>query len=334
VSSALEPPSSLVRHIGRIEAALDLAVPPDSALARSARYAMGWDQGLAPASRGKRIRPSLCLLAAECVAGNVADALPGAVAIELAHNFSLVHDDIQDRDLERHGRPTVWKRIGEAQAINVGDFLCTIAIDALMCAPAPPEARVACARALLDALGRMLHGQWSDIQFESEGLVLEPDYLAMVANKTGALLGASLQIGALLAGAPPAAAEALRAWGEQLGVAFQVRDDYLGTWGDPGDTGKSNASDIARKKRTLPIVLALGMGGDVAATVEREYGRSEPDVAVVVDALNSARIGEAIIADANRRADAAIEAAVGLPLGIGARQELAAVAAFLVQRVR
>lgn len=323
-----------MRHIDRIESALELAIPPDSTLARAARYAMGWDQGLAPSSRGKRIRPSLCLLAAECVGGNVVDALAGAVAIELAHNFSLVHDDIQDRDFERHGRPTVWQQFGEAQAINVGDFLCTIAIDALMRAPAAPEARVASARALLDALGRMLHGQWNDIEFESSSLVLESDYLAMVANKTGALLGASLQVGALLAGASAAAAEALRSWGEQLGVAFQVRDDYLGTWGDPADTGKSNASDIARKKRTLPIVLALRMGGDVAATVRQEYGRSEPNVAAVVDALNFARIGEAIIADANRRADAAIAAAVELPLGIDARQELAAVAAFLVQRVR
>lgn len=271
-------------------------------------------------------------MAAECLGETIALAMPGAIAIELAHNFSLVHDDIQDRDVERHGRPTVWKRNGEAQAINAGDYLYTRALKVLAQSDAPAARRIDATGALLAALDRMLQGQWTDIEFETGGDVSESRYLAMVANKTGALIGASLQVGALLAGAPSPVAESLRAWGEDLGVAFQVWDDYIGIWGDPADTGKSNATDIVRKKRTLPILLGIRAGGEVGTVIEREYQSRQPDVETVVQAMNTAGVREMVIGAAAERAERTVNDIKNLPITESARGELAMVARFFVHR--
>ncbi|MBI5947627.1 MAG: polyprenyl synthetase family protein [Chloroflexi bacterium] len=328
------PPASLLRHRAELEAALKAAVGTDpGGLAASARYAMGWEDrdGRPTAAGGKRIRPSLCLMAAEAVGGTAMDALPGAVAVELIHNFSLVHDDIQDRDRERHGRPTLWSFIGEGQAINVGDFLYTLAITALAGSAAPAQQRLAALAVLNRAIASMIGGQWDDLSFEDRGEVTPDDYLAMVAGKTAAMLAAPLEIGAILAGAPDEVSTPLGRWGLQVGLAFQVQDDVLGIWGDSALTGKSNTSDIARRKKTLPIIHGLAHPA-AGGAIREAYAGATPDVAAVVGAL------EAAGSDAycrERAAEFVAAAAVELErvaLPASMKDELRAVGEYLISR--
>ncbi len=287
------PPSFLLAPRPALERSLKDAIGRGGdPLSSAARYVMGWeDESGAPLDGGgKRVRPLLCLFAATALGGSIEDAMPGAVALELVHNFSLVHDDVQDRDAERHGRPTAWRLVGEPQAINLGDFLYTRAIETLLSGYTPPPRRLAALAALIDATRTMIRGQWLDIEFETRPSVTVDDYVDMVGAKTGALLGASLQVGAVLAGAPEPTARALGRWGVEVGVAFQAHDDHLGAWGDPDLTGKSATNDVARKKRSLPVVL--GLQDPVAAPVIRAAYALEPvpagDVRRVLQALREA----------------------------------------------
>ena len=335
--AAASPPPALTAHLPALEDALRAAVGEERGdLAAAARYVMGWEdeRGQPASAEGKRIRPALCLLAAEALGGSVAAAMPGAVAVELTHNFSLVHDEIQDRDAERHHRPTIWRLTGEAQAINVGDFLFTRALRALSEADAPAERRVAATEALLAAIEDMIGGQWADLAFEPRGDVSVAEYLAMVEGKTGALIGAPLQIGAILAGAPPERCDGIRDWGRGVGLAFQARDDVLGIWGDPALTGKSNRNDLARRKKTLPVIAALA-DARTRDAVERLHARDEPaadEIAAVADQLEAAGVRERAEEYARRyvmEADALLDA---LGLRDDERALFAAVARYLVER--
>jgi len=300
------------------------------------RYVLGWEDeiGRPIDAGGKRIRPALCLFAAEAVGGSIADAMPGAVAVELVHNFSLVHDEIQDHDTERHHRPTIWARMGEGQAINIGDLLYTRAIRALTDAPGDSGRRVNALAVLNLAIERMIRGQWDDIAFETRDDVTVEDYLAMVAGKTGALLSAPLEIGAILAGAPPDVSSALGRWGMHVGAAFQAQDDYLGIWGDPDKTGKSNTNDIARRKKTLPIVHALGEP-EAGALVREVYAREAVtvrDVASVVSALEWAG-SDAYCRERARTQAAEADALLGvLEFDESTREQFRAVADYFVER--
>lgn len=331
-------PGALSAHLPAIEEALQAALShgPDD-LIHISRYVMGWEDAAGNPLRtgGKRIRPALCVFGATLFGERPEAALPGAVAVELVHNFSLVHDEVQDHDAERHSRPTVWALKGEGQAINAGDFLITRAISALLDAPGPVSRRIAALSVLNEAMARMIDGQWHDIAFESRESVSPEEYLAMVRGKTGALLGAPLAMGALLAGAPPNQAAALQEWGETVGLAFQVQDDYLGIWGDPNQTGKSNVNDIVRHKKTLPIVH--GLAGAHAAAIKAAYANpvvSETGVQDVVRALDEGgsrtfarEEGERLVARAN-----AMLASFELPAE--ARQQLREIGAYLVDRDR
>ncbi|MPZ24789.1 MAG: polyprenyl synthetase family protein, partial [Dehalococcoidia bacterium] len=223
-----------------------------------ARYHLGWQdrEGNTTEAEGKALRPVACLLSCEALGGNFERALPAAAAIELVHNFSLVHDDIQDGDEERRGRPTVWKLWGAAQAINAGDLLWALANRVLARATWPAAAVAAGMEALNDAALRMIEGQYLDLAFEGQTGVGVDDYLAMTGRKTGALFGAALELGALAAGADNRARDSLRESGENLGVSFQIHDDVLGIWGDSALTGKSARNDILRRKKSLPLLHA------------------------------------------------------------------------------
>lgn len=333
-----DPPAPLVSHSTLIEHALRESLsdgPPE--LIRASRYVMGWQdfEGAPAITGGKRIRPALCLFGATLFGASPEVALPGAVAVELIHNFSLVHDEVQDHDAERHHRPTLWALLGEGQAINTGDFLITRANEALLTGAGPADRRMAALQVLNTAMARMIAGQWADISFETRMDVTPGDYLEMVRGKTGALLGAPLAMGAILAGAPHDQAETLRLWGETVGLAFQVRDDYLGIWGDPNLTGKSNTNDIARRKKTLPIVHGLSSAqADAIREVYESDDQGEAPVAKVVAAL------EAVGADAYCRergqelvaqADALLES---FELPRQQREHLRAVGRYLVERDR
>ncbi len=227
------------------------------------RYHLGWlDEALRPVDvkGGKRLRPMLTLLAAEAGGGDPAQALPAAAAVELVHNFSLVHDDIQDSSHYRRGRRAVWDIWGAPHAINVGDGLFVLARLALHRLAERDVAldRVQAATLALDrACLALCEGQYFDMTFEDRLDVDLGQYLWMIRHKTAALLATSAQLGAIVAGADAEQADRYRRFGENLGLAFQIQDDILGTWGDPAVTGKSAATDIRDKKKTLPVVYVL-----------------------------------------------------------------------------
>ena len=230
-----------------------------------ASYHMGWtDLSGRPveAPGGKGVRPTLAMLGAEAAWADPAIGVPGGVAVELVHNFSLIHDDIIDTDTERHHRPTVWSVFGVGPAIVAGDALQVLSHQVLL--EASTAAGPAASAALAEATADMIAGQADDIAFEKRRHVSVEQCTAMSAAKTGALLGCASSIGAILAGAPDATVGALRDYGRHLGLAFQAVDDLLGIWGDPATTGKPAGSDLRSRKKSMPIVSALAAGGSEA----------------------------------------------------------------------
>jgi geranylgeranyl diphosphate synthase type I len=269
VAGSEPPPPLLTRHLTAIDTALRRAAPtPRTLLGRMTSYHMGWcdSEGrpsLAPS--GKRFRPALALWACEAAGGAPEWALPAAVATELIHNFTLIHDDIQDGDLQRRHRPTVWSIWGAAQGINAGDGVFAQALRTLLAAGPRPERRMHAAHALSAAVVEVVEGQCLDLAIEGSPSASPQTYLRLAAAKTGALLGASMAAGALIGGADEACAARFDAAGRLLGLAFQVRDDWLGMWGDSDRTGKADDSDLRRRKVTYPIVAAY----EIATGVQR-----------------------------------------------------------------
>ncbi|HWQ13625.1 MAG TPA: polyprenyl synthetase family protein [Roseiflexaceae bacterium] len=226
-------------------------------------YHLGWrDERLAPAEvdPGKLLRPRLCLLACRAANGDPRRALPLAAGIQLVHDFSLIHDDIEDDSAARRGRPTVWKLWGLAQGINTGDGMFVIAhlaLHRLVEAGVPAEVTLEILRRFSTTILTIVEGQFLDLSFEGDLAIGEADYLAMISRKTAALLAASSGLGAIVGGADAATARALFDFGMHLGLAFQIQDDVLGVWGDPQVTGKPFAADLYRRKLSLPVIVAL-----------------------------------------------------------------------------
>ena len=230
-------------------------------------YHMGWTgEGAGPEATGKRIRPLLVLftcLASSGTEGAVETwqpALPAAAAVELVHNFSLVHDDIQDNSPKRRGRDTVWAKWGTPMAINVGDALFVMSNQAIIDLKNsyPAETVMKAAEILHNTCLDLTRGQFLDMSYEERTDLKVEDYWPMIAGKTAALLSACCQIGAVLGGADTEKEEAYRSYGHYLGLAFQVQDDILGIWGDEKVTGKSVASDLVEGKNSLPVLIGLG----------------------------------------------------------------------------
>lgn len=227
------------------------------------RYHLGWvDEELQPTrvGGGKRIRPLLCLLVCEAIGGDYRPAVPAAVAVELVHNFSLIHDDIEDQSLKRRGRATVWRLWGVAQAINAGDLLLALAHLALhrLSAPGRSARVVAQAMQILDqACLNLCEGQYLDIAFQERTDVTNEMYLTMARKKTASLLECAAHLGAILATREKRVIEAYRGFAQNLGLAFQIADDLLGIWGEEERTGKGVGEDIRTGKKSLPVVYAF-----------------------------------------------------------------------------
>jgi geranylgeranyl diphosphate synthase type I len=223
----------------------------------------------APESRGKRFRPALAMLCCAAAGGTVERAGPLAAAIELLHNFTLVHDDIQDNSPLRRRRPTVWKLWGEEQAINAGDALFALAHRALyrLRGTVPAGTLLDVAEAFEQTTLEIVGGQVVDLTFEEGDRVAVDDYLAMIAGKTAAIVRFAAWSGAVLGGADDERAARYGAFGQALGLGFQIQDDLLGIWGTPDVTGKATADDIRRRKQSLPIVCLF----EGAAPAEREH---------------------------------------------------------------
>ena len=250
--------AELQKQVARLD---DVATRPFHAMLT---YHMGWTgEGAGPEARGKRIRPLLVLLtAASCTSPVWLHAAPAASAVELVHNFSLVHDDIQDNSPRRRGRPTVWKKWNMPQAINVGDALFVISNLAIMdlAKNFPPEKVIRAANVLHETCLALTRGQFLDMSYEKRSDLTIEDYWPMIEGKTAALLSACTQIGAILGGADDSTVEEYRIFGRDLGLAFQVQDDILGIWGDEALTGKSAASDLVEGKNSLPVLYGLSQG--------------------------------------------------------------------------
>lgn len=259
-------------YLPAIEDELQTAVarshtPHYAELHKMMRYHMGWEgEGAGPKATGKRVRPLLVLLTHAAAGGNWENALPAAAAVELVHNFSLVHDDIEDNSPLRRGRPTVWKIWGLAQGINTGDTLFTLAHLEML-----ELRRSVSAEIVLDAANllqqtclRLTQGQFLDISYENRNDLVLDDYWPMVSGKTAALLEACTELGAIIAESDAAIRKSYRMFGRELGLAFQALDDYLGIWGDVSETGKSAASDLLEGKKSLPVLYGLQENGAFA----------------------------------------------------------------------
>lgn len=242
-------------------------------------YHLGWEgEGAGVEAQGKRIRPLLVLLSAQAASADSSSrngapgeedwrkALPAAAAVELVHNFSLIHDDIEDQSRLRRGRPTVWVKWGTAQAINAGDMMFTLAHLALLRLEKqlPPAITLEAARILGATCMRLTEGQYLDMSYESTCPLPVDAYWPMVGGKTAALLGCCTELGALAAGADAKKRDSFRRFGVNLGLAFQVLDDWLGIWGDAALTGKSTESDLLSGKKTLPVLYGLSQQGRFA----------------------------------------------------------------------
>lgn len=241
-------------------------------------YHLGWvdAQGnSAKADIGKRIRPLLCLWSCEAVGADWHTALPAATAIELIHNFSLIHDDIQDNSESRRGRATVWKVWGMAQGINAGDAMFVLAHQAMD--EMPPNGSlanyVAIQRTFHSAILQLTQGQHLDLKYERADQVTLDQYFEMVRGKTAALLAASCEIGARLGSTDEKLDQTLADYGEHLGIAFQIADDVLGLWGDPEVTGKSARTDLLSRKKSYPVMYA--MQTDASAELRALYQKEE-----------------------------------------------------------
>ncbi|MBA4385340.1 MAG: polyprenyl synthetase [Anaerolinea sp.] len=223
-------------------------------------YQLGWEgENSGLDAQGKRIRPLLVLLACHACGGDWRKALPTAAAVELVHNFSLIHDDIQDCSETRRGRKTVWKIWGEAQAINAGDAMLTVAQLSLfrLNSHFDPALINQAINLLQSACLKLTRGQYLDIAFEDQEDLPMDLYWQMVEGKTGALLAACLGMGALTGLAEKSLWQSLMDFGSKIGAAFQVQDDWLGIWGNDQLTGKSTISDLVAKKKTYPILLGI-----------------------------------------------------------------------------
>jgi geranylgeranyl diphosphate synthase type I len=255
------------------------------ALYEMVRYHLGLDED---GQRGKRIRPLLGLLAYESITGDHRQALPGAAAVELGHNFSLVHDDIEDRDVERRHRATLWTVFGVPQAINTGDTLFTLSRMALhrLTELGFSDSKVLALMRLYDETCLALcEGQFMDIWSAEHDDVLSVDfYFDMIGRKTAALIAASVQAGAMLATDDQHVVDSYRGFGWSLGLAFQLNDDLLGIWGDEQATGKE-PSDLAKHKKTLPVIYALERASDGDRSRLREIlAADSPSPAEVAEA--------------------------------------------------
>jgi geranylgeranyl diphosphate synthase type I len=332
-------PAVLSRVRDLVQPALQMAVDglDDPQMRLIARYQMGWcdADGNPTSGGGKAIRPALAVLSAEAVIGTPDSGIPGAVAVELVHNFSLLHDDVMDRDVERRHRPTGWVAFGDGQAILAGSALLTLAVEVLAECGLAGRRSMPC---LLEATQLLISGQSQDLHLESRDSVDLQEVLDMEAGKTAALLSCASSIGALASGAPTHIVAGLASFGRELGIAFQLVDDILGVVGDPAATGKSSSSDVRAGKRSAPIVAALAGESPAAARLGELINDGPPTAEADVE-LATELIAEAGGLDwAAQEADARLASALAqldaLELVPAPAAELAAIANYIVTRDR
>ena len=300
-------------------------------------YHFGWKtiKGIeAPEDTGKRLRPSLAVLSAEAVGRDMEVAIPGAVAVELIHNFSLIHDDIIDGDKEHRHRPSAWTAFSIEDALIAGDALHTLAFQVLLEENTPE--RVQAARRLVDATTTMISGQAADMTFDDLPTISFEECLKMEAAKTGALLGYSSSVGAILSGADENTCNALEVFGYELGLAYQAVDDVLGIWGDPKITGKPAGNDLREKKKSMPVSIVLSANNSDSEKLLEIFSTTEDlDEEEIVKAsalIENAGGREATLEEADEHLKRAIEFLNNADIRKETFCELEEIAHFVVNR--
>ncbi len=269
---------------------------------------LGWIKP--EASRGKRLRPLLTLLCCDAAGGSWQSALPAAAAIEWIHNFSLIHDDIEDRSETRRGRETVWKRWGIAQATNTGDALFALAhlLTYELQEQGHDSTTIISIQKQLDkACLDLTIGQHLDLKFEETDGVTEDEYVEMIEGKTGALIAASCAIGALTAQSEPSKVALFQQFGHDLGMSFQIFDDLLGIWGAPEVTGKPSGDDLRVRKKTLPVIFAINHSDDFQELWDSDV-IDDDRLTMMVASLNRSGAREYAEEATRRWTDSALEA--------------------------
>ena len=315
-----------------------------ASLYRMLDFHMGWADELgeplaAPVSQGKALRPTLCLFSCHALSGDWARALPVAASLEIIHNFSLIHDDIQDGDLERRHQPTVWALWGQPQALVAGNAMRSVADKValgLMERCVPQDRALKASVLLTRGYLEMTKGQCLDLAFESSVDIGLDDYLSMISRKTGALIRCGMEAGALIGSDEEAYVSAFARCGGSLGLAFQVRDDVLGIWGEGTATGKGVGNDIRRKKKSFPIVYALEASQGVARQrLVDAYGKTTmedgdvDDVLAVLEELKAHQRAEEVTRE---HANLALQELRRVPLPSWAYQELEELVDFITAR--
>ena len=306
-------------------------------------YHFGWvDQNFEPATcdSGKMLRPTMCLLVFEALTGSHKNALPVAAAIEMIHNFSLIHDDIEDGDTERRGRPTAWAIWGKPLAINTGDYLFSLAFNTVANLDSTQFSAnriLAVQRLITRSCLTLTMGQDLDLRFEHTHHVSTEMYLDMVYKKTGALLEAAIVSGAMLGTSNRQIINSYHEFARNIGIAFQVRDDILGIWGDIAATGKSADNDLRRKKKTLPVLYTLSKAtGARKEKLRAMYAGPNPlsadQIKFARECLTWANARDYAQDKANAYIENAFLALNSIDVSNQAQSELETLAKFLVQR--
>ena len=331
-------PAILERYRAAIEGGLLRSLDGTAPLRSVLRYHIGLEDedGDSASATGKLLRPSLVLFVAEQLGASLDAALPSAVGLELVHGFSLIHDDIQDRDRTRRGRPAVWAIWGIEQAINAGDLMHALAISVAL------ESSLEAAGSLIRATQEMIEGQCSDLDFEHREINTD-DYLGMIDRKTGALLRCAFALGGIAAGVNGRVRSSLDGLGRAVGRAFQIRDDLLGVWGVDDVLGKATGSDIRRRKKTLPVVLLFerATGGD-ETELKRLYNGDRPavdeiaeaDIAWVIERLDALDVRQACEEMIQRHLNDASDRLEELPFTDEGRSQMRELIDFLARRQR
>jgi len=312
-----------------------------SVLRNMLRYHMGWqDEHGHSCSResGKFIRSTLCLLSCQSVGGDTSQVMPAGAAVELIHNFSLIHDDIEDASDERHHRPTVWKLWGQSQAINAGDAMFTLGYLALLKLKEKgiTDEKVASSTEMLSlACLELCEGQYLDVEYENRLDITTEDYLDMAVRKTAALFAVSTSLGAYLGSEDGKLVDFFHLFGKELGIAYQIYDDILGIWGMGKSIGKS-VSDISQRKKTLPVVYGLqNSEGEARGRLEKLYsqksieGKDIAEVTKILDQLGARDYAENLAEQHYQKALAYLEATW---LDISRQALLKEIACFLLNR--
>lgn len=330
-------PLALVSARGRVDSSLEGVLDrlcPESR--RVCAYHFGWQDesgrqtGM---SGGKALRPALAFLSARAAEAHPKDALAGATAVELVHNFSLLHDDVIDDDDRRRHRLTAWRVFGEGRAILAGDDLLNLASQVILEAPSPN--RTVALQRLSETAMELNRGQHADLSFQDRLDVSIPECIDMATAKTGALISCSASIGAVLAGAPTALVDGLASFGRHLGLAFQAVDDLLGIWGEPMITGKPVGSDLRRKKKTLPVVFALCTGDPSMDKLRRVLSCdaiAEGETESLIDLLERSGAGRWVTGLAEQETQLSLRALDGLPIPDDVRTDLEEVAQYVSTR--